>query len=1108
MNTSIFDLIQSDNVAFVDINKIPYVARGGNNHYDLFCNSTRPARRLEHGLNHCFAMAEHYCDCGQYPLSCDWVVAAAGIASSEAIVLPRIFALWSKLSPAAPETWSELLRYPPPLLGKRLLALTIVRLYVATTFEFQLEHNTRFIEFMQTGCLDVLERLKIHGGIQPFEQIRVLRTLDTLVLELLQPVREAAAATDLRSVVQRVHAITRALNDGLIKGLMTLHLPQSFTKTTLPAVFKAVEPLLNSQNTRFIDLVQFARTEISEAKNRLREHPSFYAAAYIIPLINNLSHLVDQAYLSSDATKPSRLSVNAYPRKYPFHSRDGRIRLRFVIENHGPGPATDIAIHFMFFEDIAPCETTIHISELSVGRQAVDLDVVVGEVLNSIEFHTHTTWQNADATSADDSADGVLLCQNANVNWNDLIHDDPYSIEAIDLESDRPFVGREADVQQLLRMLAGKSMGSAYIYGQKRVGKTSLALEVASRAEDTIHALRLVYLEGGDYVQPTAEGTLQSLGRQIAKRIQKLDRKLERIPMPNFTDSLSPLNEFIDEVLETLPDSRFLVLLDEFDELPLDLYKRGPVGDGFFLTLRSLSGRARVSIILIGGEKIGPIISAQGEQLNRFQPFRVDYFGREEHWGDFQDLVRKPVSSSIEFSEGAIECVYGWSAGNPFFTNVICKEVLQRCCDRRDAFVSELEIEDCANLACGKAGANSFAHFWEDGVLDTGANTETVSIRRRRILLALAATLRAGRPCVRENLAEQRDLIAMGPGAIDSELKSFVERGVLLERQGAYSCRVLMFERFLTERSAELISTEFTDRDERRMVEQEENDAYVQSSEIERLVQSWGTYGPRPASEERVRGWLNQFHSNLDQRVMFQLLKSLRFYSEATVREKLRSAMSYIGKETIRKLREGERSRRDILISYLDGVAKSGTQYARMFCQENKILVGNVASWESLDERLRTQKDELQAVVVIDDMIGTGGTAVESLIALNERVGGSLRSAGITLFLVVICGFQDAIDKVEKKAKELELPLRVFCSDILCDNDRAFGEGAVAFASEKERLRARELARERGEELEPKWPLGHGNCEALVVFFANCPNNTLPILYKDGTKWTALFPRR
>jgi len=38
-------------------------------------------------------------------------------------------------------------------------------------------------------------------------------------------------------------------------------------------------------------------------------------------------------------------------------------------------------------------------------------------------------------------------------------------------------------------------------------------------------------------------------------------------------------------------------------------------------------------------------------------------------------------------------------------------------------------------------------------------------------------------------------------------------------------------------------------------------------------------------------------------------------------------------------------------------------------------------------------------------------------------------------------------------------------------------------------------------------PMGFGDCGLVVVFQHRPPNNTIPILHEDHSKWTGLFPR-
>jgi hypothetical protein len=91
--------------------------------------------------------------------------------------------------------------------------------------------------------------------------------------------------------------------------------------------------------------------------------------------------------------------------------------------------------------------------------------------------------------------DFMLLPQAADINWGELANSDPYSTE---VAQGTEFVGRVSKVQTLLGRIQRPRMQSSFITGQKRVGKTSLALEVKSRASMQEN-VTTIYLEYGEY---------------------------------------------------------------------------------------------------------------------------------------------------------------------------------------------------------------------------------------------------------------------------------------------------------------------------------------------------------------------------------------------------------------------------------------------------------------------------------------------------------------------------------------------------------------------------------------------------------------------------------
>jgi hypothetical protein len=56
---------------------------------------------------------------------------------------------------------------------------------------------------------------------------------------------------------------------------------------------------------------------------------------------------------------------------------------------------------------------------------------------------------------------------------------------------------------------------------------------------------------------------------------------------------------------------------------------------------------------------------------------------------------------------------------------------------------------------------------------------------------------------------------------------------------------------------------------------------------------------------------------------------------------------------------------------------------------------------------------------------------------------------------------------------------------------------------------ARQIFEHYGKELWPDHPLGYGDCQLLIGFHHNTPDNTLPIIWYDepGSPWHAMFKR-
>ena len=994
---------------------------------------------------------------------------------------------------------------------RRFIAICLIRLLSVSDSCFQQDPRFRikaYTLFDDVLPEDVYEEL----GVTPRQQ----------TYQKSMKLRDAApeAESRMRAVVDSLRGLDRldefrgqfmrSINDPLVKAVIQPFLPQSLLyRSRLDEVFDAVREYRQAGAPDVMERFERAREVIGLYLTEAQACKTVYCQHCLVEMAKRLDELLRQDFSCSDIGRPAELEVKPLNKKYPLHQVGQDLVLGFLVENRGPGYAFEVQLSASNWSDnIVVSRPAMRLGRLEPGSLVVDFpaQVTAPEEIALIEIEVN--WHNADGSRIQHSLQLELEGQRTDIDWENLELEDPYSLEPV--ETYDQLVGRKEIINQLVRQSRAKSIGSSYIFGQKRVGKTSIAKALQSRLSQYDNLL-VIYLEGGEYIDADAEATLNRIGAKLCEKIKKSDERLADLPIPNFDGALYPLGDFLESVCDTIPNLRILFILDEFDEIPVELYRRGPLADAFFLTIRTISGKPFAGFVLVGGERMDFIKSCQGDTFNKFREITVDYFDKEEHWADFQALVRRPTQEWLEITDDAVVALYEQTSGNPYFTVCICRELFATALNKRDCFVTRREVsEEAVPLALRHIGTG-FYHFWEDGIFEaTGDRVEEVSIRRRRVLLALANTLRVHKKASKEDIDAQ-DVIRLDldPSATESELRRFVQRRILVEDSGLYDCKVPFFRAWLESSGVRDILTTFSDLDTILERRQREEEAYVRSEEIVVLLSEWGLYQGRRITEDQARTWLGQFGNYINQRLMFKVLQGLRFYSDDLMRAKTREAHGIVGRGLVRQIEKGKRKRGDILVSYLDSPGKSGGgRYAKVYADENGIYYRNVVERSKLAEVV-SQREDLQALVFIDDFIGTGESAQAYFRRLAEESGQVLRQTDLKIYFIAVTGCQESQGSIEETIAQCDLPIEVHICDPLDSSAKCFSEDSLIFPDETERLQAMRIAQEHGARIVKHSPLGYGDCQTAIVFPDSCPNNNLPILWAESDKplWRPLFRR-
>jgi hypothetical protein len=318
--------------------------------------------------------------------------------------------------------------------------------------------------------------------------------------------------------------------------------------------------------------------------------------------------------------------------------------------------------------------------------------------------------------------------------------------------------------------------------------------------------------------------------------------------------------------------------------------------------------------------------------------------------------------------------------------------------------------------------------------------------------------------------------------------------------------RVDFFNRWLQFEGTDQVAAEISDKPAVLAQLHADAEIAIKSGELVDVSREW-IYKGHKVTPDEVRAWLEQFGGPQEQRLMFKILKHVRFVTSEQYYRAFAQFAADVQKQLITFRAPKSRKWRDIIVSYLDGPGKSGAGLARKFADAASILTEKVVERGRMRVEL-DRGDPVRAIIFVDDIIGSGGTAVDGVTAFWDECGKEIKKRGSYVYFLALLATHRGRDRV------LELVETLYPGKFLVRTLQIYGEEKRLFSNDSEpypdpgeREKARELAAKFGERLEPNWPLGFEDGQLAVVFEASCPNNTIPILRKRKGDWPALFPR-
>lgn len=360
----------------------------------------------------------------------------------------------------------------------------------------------------------------------------------------------------------------------------------------------------------------------------------------------------------------------------------------------------------------------------------------------------------------------------------------PYVVGVPLTQQQEIFVGRTDVIARIEELLAAPDYPPLLLYGQRRMGKTSLLHNLKWLLPFEIIAL-FVDLQGPVSNASNHAGFLYNLAKLMRKSAEEQGVTLPDLTLASLqSDPFTLFDDWLDAVERTLVAQgrrTILLTLDEFEALDKALRRKDALDEEAVLGMvrHLVQYRTRFKVMMAGSHRLQEFQRWAGYLINA-QTIHLGYLQEAEACR----LIEQPVRDfPLRYEPAARQAVLALTHGHPYLVQLLCAEIVnlkneQAPALRRLARRADVEAAIAATLSTGD-------QFFTDIYLN-----QTDDDGRR--LLTLLAGQSAHRPLPRAALQPHFP----DPATLDATLTKLTERELIHQGQNHYSFQVELIRRW------------------------------------------------------------------------------------------------------------------------------------------------------------------------------------------------------------------------------------------------------------------------------------------------------------------------
>jgi len=250
------------------------------------------------------------------------------------------------------------------------------------------------------------------------------------------------------------------------------------------------------------------------------------------------------------------------------------------------------------------------------------------------------------------------------------------------------FFGRETEFTLVAKRFGQSNGGCLMVFcGERRSGKTSILLQIQQGRLGPDYVPVLI-----DMQAMAVEGEIEFLSRIAMEVIKQLGEGGRGMAPPDFEAASKPsaaFLKFIDSVLDRHPNRKLVLLFDEY-ELLEDKIDGGALTQDVLLILSSMMESSDVFLVFTGSQHLDERRRDYWRILHKAHEYRhISYLQRD----DALRLIREPLAGRATYEGKVVDRIFELTAGHPFYTQAICRNLVDAMNDDRTVVATEQMLE-------------------------------------------------------------------------------------------------------------------------------------------------------------------------------------------------------------------------------------------------------------------------------------------------------------------------------------------------------------------------------------------------------------------------------